>query len=96
MGVVMMGQSNTLEEAIKRIEGRLYYLSKLSDKWLDMAEAAERGGDVDGARKCEKKMNRCDDLQEGMLDVLGTLGYYWRRTTDENGSDMFSIYKRGE
>lgn len=80
------------EETVGHLERWLNHLDKLSMKYWNKSEEAEKDGDMEAAKKYIRKSYGMDDKQEAALKVLADIGFSWKTTQNEDGTDSFKLF----
>ena len=79
-------------EMVERLQQRLNHLDKLSVKYWARSEEAEKAGDLETAKRYERKSNVMDEKYMAVLDALSVFGFNWSTTLQDDGTDKILLF----
>lgn len=80
------------DEQVERLESWINHLDKLSMKYWNKSEEAEKAGDMEAAKKYMRKSYGMDDKQEAALKALDEIGFSWKCSMNTDGTDSFKLF----
>lgn len=79
------------DEQVERLESWLNHLDKASMKYWNKSEEAEKAGDMEDAKKYERKSFNMDAKQGAVLQTLDEIGFSWKCSLNEDGTDSYKL-----
>lgn len=79
------------DEQVERLERWLNHLDKMSMKYWNKSEEAEKAGDMEAAKKYERKSFNMDAKQDAALKALDGIGIMWKCSLNEDGTDSYKL-----